>query len=118
MPFRALLHMIVAVGIMLLAIGLWAGAVAPLLFKEAAPAAADLTGSAALAAASLRQLFRGTLILSFILVLLVLVIGMTATWRERLRHKPETARRKRVPYVDAWKLAGERLKTPEELEEE
>lgn len=118
MPFRAWLHTIVSVGIMLLAIGLWAGVVAKMYFKVAAPAVAQLSPSAAQAAASLRQLFRGTLILSFILVLLVLAVGIAATWRERLRHKAERAERKRVPYVDAWKLAGERMEAPEELEEE
>ncbi|MEI8196191.1 MAG: hypothetical protein WCI73_09810 [Phycisphaerae bacterium] len=118
MPFRVWLHTIVAVSLMLLAIGLWAKAVANMYFKVAVPATAQLSPSAAHAAVSLRQLFRGTLILSFILVLLVLVVGFTATWRERLRHKAETANRKRVPYVDAWKLAGERLETPENLEEE
>ena len=117
MPFRALMHTLVAVGIMLLAIALWAGVVGRLLFKVAQPATQS-AGATSPAIQSLRHLFRGTLMLSLILVLLVLVVGVIATWRQRLRHKPESPPRKRVPYVDAWKLAGQRMKTPEELEEE
>lgn len=115
MPYRALLMTIVTVAVALLAVGMWISAVGPLV----EPGAATQAGreAATMPARSLWELFRGTALLAFVLVAFLLVVGMAASYREWMRVR--TARReKKTTYVDAWKVAGERMETPGEGKEE
>lgn len=119
MPMRALFYTMVAAGIMLLIIVLWAGTMAHI-YREVAPATQPLVGTTTMAlknASNIRQIFRGTLILSLLLLGLLLVVGAIATWRARVRHSTESGTRKPTRYVDAWKLAGERMNPPDKLDE-
>ncbi len=63
---------------------------------------------------------KGTLVLSFIIICMLLVVGFFfATFREWIRFRSnEVVRRgKRTPYVDAWKIAAERMKVEGEERE-
>lgn len=116
MPFRAMLYTIVTVTLALLAVTLWISAVGPLLSHAPAatmPGGGLAAGAGASPERSLHLLFKGTMLLSFLLICLLLVVGFAATMREWMRPRPVVRAPQKTPYVDAWKLAGERMKTPE-----
>ena len=109
--YRAMFYTLVTVALALLAITLWLMAMGHM-----------LTGPANLAATRplpdaepVRRLFRGTLILALLLVCLLLVLGFAASWREWIR-SGAAAKIRPTRYVDAWKVAGQRLKPPEDEE--
>jgi hypothetical protein len=122
MPYRALFRTIVTVALALLAVGMWVRAVEPLL-KSAQAASTQPTGKAQAFSTStapniappaehgLQTLIRGTLLLCFLLICMLLLVGVFASFREWVRyHTAAPERRKqRTRYVDAWKLAGERM---------
>lgn len=119
MPFRAMFATIVTVALALAAIGLWVRAVQPMLREAAVQSAtAPATQAATSPAQSLSVLVRGTMILSFVLISLLLIVGFVATTREWARLIIAKRVQRRTKYVDAWKLAGERLDVKKELDEE
>ena len=113
MPYRAMLFTVLTVVIALVAVVLWANAVAPLVAQYPAPAAVA-TNPATSPARSLTYLFKAVLLLSFLLVCLLLIVGFAATFREwiRLRTTARASRKVQTNYVDAWKVAGDRLDAP------
>lgn len=133
MPYRAMMWTILTIGLALLAVGLWVRAVSPMLqvatsLPEAAARSAVTT--AATNAAALHQatqppekalaaLVRGVLVLSFLLICLLLLVGFAATVREWMRdssapHRHWWRRDQRTAYVDAWRIAGQRLKVDDD----
>jgi len=62
----------------------------------------------------LQRLVHGTLLLSFVLICMLLVVGLAATFREWVRYRTAEGKRGRkgskTVYVDAWKIAGERMR--------
>lgn len=114
MPFRAMFATIVTVALALGAIALWVGTVGPIL-KDAKVVDAGIvaTQPSTSPAQSLGLLVRGTMTLSFLLISFLLVVGFVATTREWAKVLMQRrAKTRRTKYVDAWKLAGERLETP------
>jgi hypothetical protein len=131
MPYRALLWTIVTVGLALLAVGMWVRAVGPLLEentkhetrnaklverKSAEGAARPVATRVAPAGSEqgLRRLVHGTLLRSFVLICMLLVVGLAGAFREWVRFRTLGAGRVRkgvekTKYVDAWKIAGERM---------
>jgi hypothetical protein len=124
MPFRAMFTTIVTVALALLTVGMWIRAVEPML--RAANAAATQPGRQVATTSAtrtsstvtpppdreLRVVIKGTLLLSFFLICLLLVVGFLASFREWVRvHTMAKGSRKaaRTRYVDAWKIAGERM---------
>jgi hypothetical protein len=108
MPYRALLMTIVTVALALLAVAMWVAAVAPML------ATAPPTATGPTPEHQLHILTRGVLILSFLLICLLLVVGLVSTMRQWLRSRQPVRKRVRTRYVDAWKIAGERLEPKDE----
>lgn len=114
----------ITVGLALVAVGLWIHAVDPFVLAAGGAATNPATSSAASttggtdAAHSLRLLVHGTLLLSFVLICGLLVVGFFATLREWVRYRSMRRtrdRERKTRYVDAWKLAGERMNvTPQE----
>lgn len=111
MPYRAMFVTIVTVALALLGITLWALTISPLLAESQRIAA---TQAGAQQAAGLALMFRGVLILALLLVSLLILLGFAATLHEWMRRTPASRRRVRTRYVDIWKLAGERMKVPDE----
>jgi hypothetical protein len=134
MPYRAMLFSIVTVVLALLAVGMWVRTIAPVVAEVDAVAASEprkpvRVGSSGPAtrgetvadfSKKLHKTVPGTMILSFVLICLLLVVGFAATFREwaRFSTKRRVERRERTAYVDAWKLAGERAQAEEEGEGE
>jgi len=104
MPYRALMWMLVSLGIALLTLTMWVRAVQPLVVEVVA----DRGGSGG-EVAEMKVLVKGTLVLAFVLIATLLAVGLFGAYRERLRRRSD-GKRGRTKYVDAWKLAGERLK--------
>ena len=117
MPYRAIILMLCTVALALLAVGLWVREIAPLV--AATPSAQALTTgtrSAVDPGQQLRTLVKGTLVLTFMLILILMAVGIFSTWRAWIHRPPAERKKERTTYVDAWKLAGERLeekKSPE-----
>jgi hypothetical protein len=131
MPYRALLWTIMTVALALLAVGLWVRAVGPLMVgaegvaetqstkhepRNAAAATKPAATRPAPAGAEqgLRRLVHGTLLLSFVLICMLLIVGLAGALREWVRFRTMGAGRERAKaaktnYVDAWKIAGERM---------
>jgi hypothetical protein len=124
MPYRAMLFTLVTTVIALLAAGMWLKAVSPML-RDATDAiqAAQMTATNPATAprpdtrpesyVNLRKVIRGTLLLSFLLICFLLVVGLFAASREWVRYsttRRQFRQRPKTQYVDAWKLAGERMK--------
>jgi hypothetical protein len=131
MPYRALLWTIMTVALALLAVGMWTRAVGPLM--EGADAAAVTNGGTTQPAKiepstkpaptrpaavgseqNLRRLVHGTLLLSFVLICMLLIVGLAGSFREWVRFRTMGAGRIRAKadktkYVDAWKIAGQRM---------
>ncbi len=128
MPYRAMITTVVSVVIALVAVAMWVRAVEPMVAVAAkAPGwELPLTMPANWPAGrdyyppperELRVLVKGTATLSLLLICLLLLVGFAfSSVREYVRRrtsaKPERANQ-RTKYVDAWKLAGERLKSKE-----
>jgi hypothetical protein len=124
MPYRAMLFTLVTTVVALLAAGMWVRAVSPMLAAatdaiEAAhmtatnPATAPRPATRPESYVNLRKVIRGTLLLAFLLICFLLVVGLFATSREWVRYtttRKEIRQGHKTRYVDAWKLAGERLK--------
>src|SRR3954447_9868912 len=100
MPYRALLWTIVTVALALLAVGMWVRAVGPLLvgtegpatqpehvISHATTAAATRVAPAAGPETGLRRLVHGTLLLSFVLICMLLIVGLAGAFREWVRYR-------------------------------
>ena len=126
MPYRAMFSTIITAGVALLGLAMWLWYIAPLV-AATTPAGGTATTqvSAGVAPATgahavsdnpdrmLRGLVQGVLLLSFLLLCLLLIVGFAATFREWARYSGRhTVRRgaAKTAYVDAWKIAGERMK--------
>ena len=111
MPYRALLATIVTVALALLAVGMWAAVVGPMLTSAPLPAttAASVPAPPDVSTLQLHALARGVLMLSFVLILVLLVVGLFSTARAWIRVRRPGRPRIRTRHVDAWKIAGERL---------
>jgi hypothetical protein len=135
MPYRAMLSTIVTVALALLALGMWIRVVEPEIrgaaqYDEVAkvPAATHPVTRPATAEApesvKARSVVQLTMLLSFVLICMLLLVGFFATFREWVRYggRERQRRREKTAYVDAWKIAGERLdvagKEPDEEQEE
>jgi len=57
----------------------------------------------------------GTLVLASMLIGALLMVGLLSAYREWMRYR---GKRVRTKYVDAWKIAGERLKMKESENDE
>ncbi len=121
MPYRAMLVTIITVALALFALGLWIRGVEPVIkgaeqadeiAKMPAPTQ-PITRPATEPSESTkaRWLVQLTLLVSFVLICMLLVIGFFATFREWVRYgdRGSVRRRERTQYVDVWKIAGERL---------
>lgn len=110
MPYRALIITIVTCTLGLLASSLYVMAAKPYLVTT--------VGEASTRNHDVELLTRGTLLLVLVLVSVLLGIGITISMREwvrmYMRNKMRPRDSQRTPYVDAWKIAGQRLKTPDE----
>src|SRR5689334_5762570 len=97
MPYRAMIITVVTVTLALLVVGMWVRAIAPVLdqarastqpattLAENLPATAPST--APTAATSVSRIIRGTMLLSFMLICLMLIVGIFASFREWLRFR-------------------------------
>ena len=133
MPYRAMLFSVLMVIVALSGVGLWMRAVAPVVRDVDAAATQeppythrkvtfpDQQGETSVDfSRKLHRVVPGTVLLSLLLIGLVLIVGFAATFREWVRYntRRRVANRERTPYVDAWKLAGERAKPSEEEHDE
>ena len=131
MPYRALIITLVTVSIALLAIGMWARSISPM-FQEvvastqpasrpgvALPEAVVASAPAATLPVTpdrqFKRVVKGTMLLAFVLICMLFVVGFFASFREWVRVTTLSQKRtvKKTVIVDAWKLAGQRMKTPE-----
>ncbi|GEM_PF-1818176 len=129
-PYRAMIWTVLTVALALLLVAMWVHAIHPMLSSamnalETQPGAASsravvsASGPAMVHAATtpekdLSRLVRGTLILCFVLVGLLVVVGVAAMFREWMRACGSGSwwgHRHRTVYVDAWKIAGERMQS-------
>jgi hypothetical protein len=129
MPYRALIITLATVTIALLAVGMWVRSIGPMLTEvNAATQASTEPGFSHPAAQpfdptsgkplppdrQFKRVVKGTMILAFVLIGMLFVVGFFASLREWVRvralalNKPAA----KTPFVDAWKIAGERLQTP------
>ncbi|HVT82997.1 MAG TPA: hypothetical protein VHM90_20335 [Phycisphaerae bacterium] len=121
MPFRALLYTLTMLTLVLLAVGMWVRAIAPM--AGAVKASTQPTAShpgltfpttqsqnADRPDRQFKGLVKATMLASFIAICILLTIGFFATLREWMRFmtRGPGSKAKRTRYVDAWKLAGER----------
>jgi hypothetical protein len=129
MPYRSIFITIVTVMLALLAAGMYVRAIAPMLAVVNAstqpstqpgsshPGVTFPTTSSAEPSArpdrEFKALVKLTMIAAFVIVCLLFVIGFFTTLRTWMR----TPKPKRTRYVDAWKLAGERLKIAGDTED-
>jgi hypothetical protein len=133
MPYRSILITLVTMTLALLAISMWTRAIAPMLAEVNAstqpstapgsthPAISFPTTSSAEPAARPDRQFKvfvkGVAGIAFVLTCLLFVIGFFATlhsWARAFMRGGGRGKVKRTRYVDAWKIAGERLNpTPE-----
>ena len=122
MPYRAMLSTIVTVALALLALGMWIRVVEPEIrgaahYDEIAkvpaathavtrPGTEDVPEST-----KARSVVQLTMLLAFVLICMLLLVGFFATFREWVRYggRERLRRREKTAYVDAWKIAGERL---------
>jgi hypothetical protein len=128
MPYRALLWTIMTVALALLAVGMWVSAIRPSVAivdadaasqparaVEPAPGATTQRGeTSADFSRKLHRVVPMTALLSFVLICMLLIVGMAGALREWVRFRttgPGRVRKKpaKTKYVDAWKIAGERM---------
>ncbi|MGN6367281.1 MAG: hypothetical protein ACTHN5_03380 [Phycisphaerae bacterium] len=122
---------IVTVALALLALGLWIRGVEPVLkgAEEADKIAVATQPNTrpglheAPESAKARWIVQMTMLLAFVLICMLLLVGFFATFREWVRYgdRGSIRRREKTQYVDAWKIAGERMhvageKPPDEEE--
>jgi hypothetical protein len=124
MPYRAMLATIVTVALALLALGMWLRGVEPALqqaqkydeIAKVSPPTQPITRPATEPAESTkaRWVVQLTMLLAFVLICMLLLVGFFATFREWVRYggRGRIRRRQKTQYVDAWKIAGERLDVP------
>jgi hypothetical protein len=123
MPYRAMLFTLLTMLLALILVTLYARAVSPVLRTATdAITSANMTATNPATApkhqtrpesyVSLRAVIRLTLILTFVLICFLLLVGFFATSREWIRFitQKRQHQRERTQYVDAWKIAGERMK--------
>jgi hypothetical protein len=125
MPYRSIMITLVTVTLALLAAGMWMRSIAPMLAEVNAstqptashPGLTFPTTASTQADRPDRQfkgLVKATLMATFLIICVLFVIGFFTTLRTWMR---SPGKPKKTRYVDAWKLAGERLKAaPEEQE--
>lgn len=74
-------------------------------------------------AREMRLMVKGTLLLAFVLIVTLLIVGLLGAYREWMRYRDGDGeggggrKRVRTKYVDAWKIAGERLKVKDSEED-
>ena len=121
MPYRAMMWTLMTIGIALLIVAMWVRAVQPMAAEVVAENKMGMVetagGKKVTAVQEMSLMVKGTLLLAFLLIGTLLVVGVLGAYREWMRYRGEGGR-KRTKYVDAWKLAGERLKVKEAEEEE
>ena len=130
MPYRALIITLVTVTIALLAVGMWVRSIGPMLAEvNAATQPSTVPGFSHPAARpydpasgarlppdkQFKRLVKGTMILAFVLISMLFVVGFFASLREWVRVRTTVLDKpaRKTAYVDAWKIAGERMKTPD-----
>ena len=101
MPYRALMWTLVTVGLAFLTVGMWMRAVQPMMAEHGTQ--------------EMTVLVKGTLLLAFVLIGMLLIVGLLGAYREWMRYRGRKG--KQTKYVDAWKIAGERLKMKESEDE-
>jgi hypothetical protein len=127
MPYRSILITLVTVMLAILAYSMWMIAIAPRIPEVIAstqpstepgrshPGVSFPTTASAEVEQPDRQfkdLIKATMIATFLIICLLFVIGFFATLRSWMRApKP-----KRTRYVDAWKIAGERLRAADDAD--
>jgi hypothetical protein len=112
MRYRSIVLMLAGLAIGLAAIGLWIQHVTPLV-KATPSAQMPAAGGGTDPGHQLRVLVKGTLVLTLTLMTVLLLMGIFVTIRDWLRRPPVQRTGEKTQYVDAWKLAAERLKEPE-----
>jgi len=121
MPYRSILITLVTVTLALLAAAMWMRSIAPMLGEVNAstqpsashPGLSFPTTSSKEAERPDRQfkaLIKATMWATFLIICVLFVIGFFTTLRTWMR---APAKHKKTKYVDAWKLAGERMKAEE-----
>jgi hypothetical protein len=124
MPYRSIFITLVTVTITLLIAGMWVRSITPMLARvNASTQPSTMPGNShpGLSAAAATQmdrpdrqfkdLVKAVLIATFVIVGLIFAIGFFATMRAWVR---SPGKHKKTRYVDAWKLAGERLQPKDE----
>src|SRR6185295_13830544 len=116
---------LVTVTVALLAVGMWVRSVGPMLasvnastqpsiepgFTHPAAATHDATSSEPVPPdKQFKRVVKGTMILAFVLICMLFVVGFFASFREwvKVRTLAQNKPAKKTPFVDAWKLAGQR----------
>jgi len=120
MPYRAMLMTLFTVLLALIAVAMWAHSISPKLAE--AVAASQAAGPPPIKPAvnpgddspkppfeALRSVVGGTMFFSFLLICLLLFIGLLGTLREWFRVSMRRRERTKTTYVDAWKIAGDRM---------
>lgn len=130
MPYRALITTLVTVTLALLAVGMWVRSIGPMLaevnaatqpstepgFSHPAAKPYDPASGAPLPPdRQFKRLVKGTMILAFVLIGMLFVVGFFASFRAWVRVRTLTHDKPtpKTTYVDAWKIAGERMQTPD-----
>ena len=128
MPYRAMFASIITVLLALVAVGMWIHTVAPIL-AEIDVHTSEHAATAPLAPrqpsadrelpaeqqAHAHRFVQGTLLLAFLLICVLLIVGFAATFREWIRYRTHALSnsvqraKNRTPYVDAWKMAADRM---------
>lgn len=122
MPYRSILITLVTTTLALLAAGMWMRSISPLLVEVNAstqPSTQPGDWHPALvvpppeaphqperADRQFKALIKAVMIATMLIITLLFVIGLFTTFRAWMR---SPTRHKRTRYVDAWKIAGERL---------
>jgi len=120
-----MLSTVVTIALAMLVLGMWIRGIGPILDEakqvDAAATApvANTATEASTEAAAVEEAkldkdhVQGVMLLSFSLVCLLLVVGFASTFREWVRYSARGRMgrlvRSKTEYVDAWKIAGERL---------
>jgi len=130
MPYRSILITLVTTTLALLAAGLWMRAISPLLMEvnastqpstEPGELHPGMTVPATAAAhqperpdRQFKALIKAVMIATMLVITLLFVIGLFTTFRAWMR---SPTRNKKTRYVDAWKIAGERMEADRAADE-
>jgi uncharacterized membrane protein len=116
MPYRAMFSTVITATVALLALTMWLWYVAPLVAATGwgnGGVATRVSANGESPERQLRGFIEMVMLASFVLICLLLIVGFAATFREWVRYgtrKPDIGgKSKKTPFVDAWKIAGERL---------